>query len=145
MILSEEPEGVRVTFYQDINGNGVFDSVEVANSVSTLIKHGKDGISGATGVTGPQGIPGVTGPQGEIGAEGPRGPQGYPGVTGATGATGPSGSTANTDSVWRAIETLVNVVNAQARLLRAHDPQQFGSLKDINATRDSNGLIGINY
>jgi hypothetical protein len=49
--------------------------------------------------------------------------------------------------MWRAIETLVNVVNAQARLLRAHDPQQFGSLRDINATRDSvTGLfIGINY
>ena len=145
--LSEEPEGVRVTFYQDINGNGVFDSAEVANSVSTLIKHGQDGLPGAPGAMGATGPQGVTGAMGAVGATGINGATGATGPQGATGATGPAGSTTNTDSMWRAIETLVNVVNAQARLLRAHDPQQFGSLRDISAIRDPvTGLFtGINY
>jgi hypothetical protein len=78
---------------------------------------------------------------------GPQGPKGETGLQGPQGETGPAGSPANTDSVWMAIETLTNVVNAQARLLRLHDPQQFGQLKDITAIRDSvTGLfIKINY
>jgi len=124
----------------------VLNSFDYFTAYLNAVKNGTINSLGAgpQGPVGPQGATGATGSAGPQGVQGQIGPQG---LQGPTGATGPAGSTANVDSLWRAVETLVNVVNAQIRLLRIHDPQQFGSLRDISANRDSvTGLfIGINY
>lgn len=77
---------------EDINGDGLFNTLDCIGATGAQGPAGPAGAAGATGPAGPAGPTGLTGPAGATGATGPAGPIGLTGPAGATGAAGAAGA-----------------------------------------------------
>lgn len=95
---SQGPRGASISFYDDSDGDGWYDWIEIAagsnvnDNQDFPFDDDVDGIADVfVGPTGPRGLRGEDGLQGEPGPQGPQGPQGERGIAGPQGVPGPQG------------------------------------------------------